>query len=536
VLWLAISTVLLVSTLPAETRGGELRFSLHDDPKTLDPLVAADEAAEALQYLTEGVLIRINRLTQVAEPDLATSWKISRDGKQITFMLRQGVTFPDGSPFTADDVVQTFRHLLDPALHSPIADTFTTGKGLVKVSAQGPHTVIAAFPAPAAAVERLFDQVAIISAKAAQRPAPGLGPFLIADRKAGVSIILKRNPAYWKRDSDGKPLPRVDSVRLDIQQNRDLELLRFQRGELHLIDKLTPDLFDRLKAQAPASVVDAGPTLESEFLWFNMANQSPIPEFKRAWFRSAAFRRALSQAINRADLARVVYHGHASPAVGPISPANKLWFKDTGVETFDPAAATRRLEADGFRLQSKTLHDRAGNVVEFSIVTNAGSKTRERMAVMIQQDLANLGIKINIVTPDFPSLIERITRNLNYEACLLGLVNVDPDPSGLMNVLLSSASNHPWSPSEKEPETSWEAEIDRLMLAQAATADYVLRKQSFDRVQEILREQSPIIYLLHPNALSAISNQVEGVKPTAFFPHTFWDAEHITVTRKSTGP
>lgn len=515
--------------------GGELRFSLHDDPKTLDPFLAADEAAEALSYLTEGVLVRINRLTQQPEPELATSWKIAKDGRRITFTLRQNVAFPDGSPFTAQDVVESFHRLLDPALHSPIADTFKTEKGSVKVSAEGNSTVVADFPAPTAGIERLFDQVAIVSSKASQRPAPGLGPFLIAERKAGVTIVLKRNPAYWKRDVDGRPLPRVDSIRLDIQQNRDLELLRFQRGELHLIDKLTPDLYDRLTTQAPATVIDAGPTLESEFLWFNQATRAPIADYKKTWFRSTVFRQAVSQAINRPDLCRVVYHGHASPAVGPVSPANKAWFKDTGPQAVDPAAASRLLEADGFKVQNKILHDRAGNVVEFSIVTNAGSKTRERIAVMIQQDLANLGIKVNIVTPDFPSLIERITRNLNYEVCLLGLVNVDPDPSGLMNVLLSSAANHPWNPSEKEPETKWEAEIDRLMLAQAATADNHARKQSFDRVQEILREQAPIVYLLHPNALSAISNHVSGVKPTAFFPHTFWDAEHLTVG-KSPGP
>src|SRR5262249_20739855 len=161
------------------------------------------------------------------------------------------------------------------------------------------------------------------------------------------------------------------------------------------------------------------------------------------------------------------------------------------------------------------------NPVEFSIITNAGSKTRERLAVMMQQDLASLGIKVNVVTPDFPSLIERITRNLNYEACLLGLVNVDADPNGLMNVLLRSPSNQPWSPSEKSPETVWEAAIDRLMLAQAATADQRVRKQDFDRVQTIMREQQPIIYLLHPNALSAVSPRVAGVKATALFPHTY---------------
>ena len=148
---------------------------------------------------------------------------------------------------------------------------------------------------------------------------------------------------------------------------------------------------------------------------------------------------------------------------------------------------------------------------------------------MIQQDLAKLGMKVNVVTLDFPSLIERMTRTLDYETCLLGLVNVDIDPNELMNVLLSSASNHPWNPSQKAPATVWEAEIDRLMLAQAVTDDLAARKKNFDRVQEILREQSPIVYLLHPNSLSAISAKVHGAKPTPFFPHTFWDADHLTV-------
>jgi peptide/nickel transport system substrate-binding protein len=478
---------------------GELRFALHDEPKTTDPLLMADESAEAIRYLTEGVLIRINRLTQKPQPELATSWTISKDSTRITFQLRQNVT--------SDVVVKTFQRLLDPALHSPIADTFKTDKGTVKVSAQGPSTVVAEFPAPTASIEIMFDQVAIGS---------GLGPFLIAERKPGVSILLKKNPGYWK-----KPLPVVDTIRIDIEQNRDLELLRFQRGEIQLIDKLTPDQFERVP-----EAVDAGPTLDSEFLWFNQAQRAPIPEYTKEWFRSTAFRHAVSQGIQRADLCRIVYRGHATPAVGPVAPSNKLWFKPLKPETSDPA---KLLASDGFDLQNGVLRDRKGHVVEFSIVTNAGSKTRERMAAMIQEDLAKLGIKINIVTLDFPSLIERMTRTLNYEACLLGLVNVDPDPSELMNILLSSASNHPWNPAEKTPETAWEAEIDKLMLAQAATADYRVRKKNFDRVQEIMHEQEPVIYLLHPNALAAVSKKVIGVKPTAFFPHTYWDAEHLAV-------
>ncbi len=514
--------LVLILTATVLLSGAELRFALHDPPKTTDPLLAADESAIAIGYLTEGVLIRINRLTQRPEPELAASWKVSRDSTTITFQLRQGIHLSDGTAFTSDDVVKTFRRLLDPALHSPIADSFKTEKGTVKVSSQGPFAVIAQFPAPTASIESIFDQVAIGS---------GLGPFLVAERQPGVSIVLKKNPSYWKR-----PLPMVDTIRIQIEQNRDLELVRFRRGEIQLIDKLTPDLYDRLSADAPGTAIDAGPTLDSEFLWFNQAPKAPISAHAKQWFQSVAFRRAVSLAIQRADLCRVVYRGHATPAAGPVAPSNKLWFNtQSRAEAYDPNAALKLLSGDGFRLQNGALRDRDGNALEFSLVTNAGNKARERMAAMIQEDLSKIGIKVNIVTLDFPSLIERMTRSLDYEACLLGLVNVDPDPSELMNILLSSASNHPWNPSQKTPATAWEGEIDRLMLAQAATADYRTRKRDFDRVQEILRDQQPIIYLLHPNALSAVSKQVNGVKPTAFSPHTFWDAEHITITKSAGG-
>jgi peptide/nickel transport system substrate-binding protein len=508
----------------------ELRFALHSEPKTLDPLMVADDSAEAIRYLTEGVLIRINRLTQRPEAELAASWKVTNGGKRVTFALRKGIKFPDGSAFTSRDVAGTFHKLFDPGLHSPVADTFKTEKGLPEITAPDDYTVVADFPAPPAAFERLFDQVAIVAEQSKERPCPGLGAFVISAREPGAYILLKRNPAYWKRQADGKPLPILDSIRLEFQQNRDLELLRFRRGELQLIDSLTPDLYERLAKEGSGRVFDAGPTMDVEFLWFNMAPQAPLAAYKKAWFQSQAFRRAISEAIQRDDLSRVVYHGHASPSAGLVSPANRQWFNTRlAPDKFDPASAARRLSEAGFALQGNALHDAAGHPVEFSIVTNAGSKTREPMAAMIQQDLAKLGMKVNLVTLDFPSLIERMTRTLDYEICLLGLVNVDIDPNELMSVLLSSAANHPWNPSEKTPANAWEAEIDRLMLAQAATLDMAARKKSFDRVQDILREQSPIVYLLHPNSLSAISGKVHGAKPTPFFPHTFWDADHLAV-------
>jgi len=222
-------------------------------------------------------------------------------------------------------------------------------------------------------------------------------------------------------------------------------------------------------------------------------------------------------------------HGHAQPAVGPVSPANKFWFNSKlKADPYRPDAALERLQNDGFHPQNGALLDKAGNVVEFSIVTNAGSKPRERMAVMVQEDLGKLGIKVNVVPLDFRSLIERISQKFNYEAAILGFRNVDLDPSGQMNIWLSSAEDHAWNPQQK-PETAWEGEIDRFMRAQASTTDPNQRKQNFDRVQEIVAEQAPILYLVNQNALSAVSAAVEGANPGILTPQTFWNAERLTL-------
>ncbi|MBV9625446.1 MAG: ABC transporter substrate-binding protein [Acidobacteria bacterium] len=524
---------MLSSSALAES-GSELRFCLHSEPKTFNPLLVADDAAETIRYLTGGVLVRVNRQTQELEPELALSWKVSKDGREVTFKLRKGLSFSDGTPFSADDVAYTMRLLMDPELHSPTGDAFRSGSGAVRSEVFAPDRVSITFPATVAGLDRLFDQVAILSAHSPKKEMAVLGPFMIADYKPGSTVLLKRNPNYWKTDSHGRRLPYLDSIRLDIQPNRDIELVRFKRGELDLINSLDSEYFDRVDATSPGLVHDAGPSLDSEQMWFNQVAAAPLPPYEREWFRSTNFRRAISQAINREDLSRIVFNGHARPALGPVSPANKFWYNSRmKADAFGRDASLARLAVEGFRLQDGILRDESGHRVEFSIITNSGNKYRERMAILIQHDLEEIGIKVNIVTLDFPSLIERITHSFNYEAALLGFTNVDLDPNTQMNVWLSSAENHQWNPREKSPETSWEAEIDKLMRAQASSRDPGKRKESFDRVQEIVVEQMPFIYLVNRDSLSAISASLQGTVPVILRPQTYWNADRLTVSAEA---
>jgi peptide/nickel transport system substrate-binding protein len=515
--------LLLCSVSGFGQTGGELRICIRQEPKTFNPLLVNEDASETVRYLTGGVLVRVNRVTQQPTPEIAKAWKVSPDGKRIIFVLRSGLKFSDGTPFSADDVVYTMTQMMDPELHSATGDAFRSAEGKVLAKAIDTNTVQIDFPAPVAGLAKQFDQVAIMSAKSSKKEMAVLGPFYVADRQPGSYILLKKNPNYWR-----KPLPSLDSVRLDIQANRETEALRFRRGEIHLINSLPADLFEKMSVDPKSGVRDVGVSTDTEQFWFNQVPNAPIPAYKRAWFVSGNFRRAVSAAINRADLARVVFRGHASPAIGPVSPASKFWFNSKlKPYSYDLNAAGQMLAQDGFKLEGGDLKDKNGNLVEFSIVTNSGNREREKMAALIQQDLKQIGIKVNIVTLDFPSLIERITGSFNYEAAMLGLQNVDPDPNGQMSVWLSSSSMHQWNPSQKLPATTWEAEIDRFMRLQASSVDDRKRKAAWDHVQEIVMREMPFMYLVNKNAFVAISPKVQNAKPSVFRPQTYWNIAEL---------
>jgi peptide/nickel transport system substrate-binding protein len=325
---LSLGVALLLPCGSAESPrfGGELRLAIQAEPKTSNPLLAADEPSLLVRHLTTGVLIRLNRVTQNPEPELAVSWKIGDDGKRISFQLRRGLTFSDGTPFDARDVCDTIGRILEPGLDSPIADAFRFERGAVACETGQADSVTLRFPEPRVGFEQVLDGTPILSSRSPQKDRVGLGPFLVSEQKAGAYLILRRNPRYWKRDGTGRQLPYLDSIRLEVQRNRDFELLRFRSGDFGMINNLDPDSFEKLKADTPTAAWDLGVSLDTEQLWFNQAPSSTVTAHKKPWFQSRDFRLAVSQAINRADIARVVYKGLAACAIGPISSANRFWY------------------------------------------------------------------------------------------------------------------------------------------------------------------------------------------------------------------
>jgi len=531
--------------------GGHLVVSLRSEPKTLNPVTSLDGSSREVIAQMTGDLIHINRFTEDTEPALAKTWQVSPDGLKYTLHLRHGLRFSDGHPLDADDVLFSFNLYLDENAHSPQRDALIIAHKPISVKRIDAYTIVFGLARPYAAAERLFDSVAILPRHLLERsyqegslaqawglassPAKiaGLGPFRLKEYLPGQRVTLERNPYYWQTDRKGNRLPYLDEITFLFVTSADAEVIRFQAGDTDIINRLSAADASVLEANQSVHVYDLGPSLEYNFLFFNLNTTVPAQSTeiarKQAWFREVKFRQAISLAIDRDGITRLVYRGRATPLWTPVTPASKFWI-DTAIphppRSLDQAR--KLLQSAGFTwTPNGTLLDGAGSPVEFSILTSASNSQRTKMATMIQADLKQLGIRVQVVPLEFRAVLDRIFQTHDYEAAVLALGGGDVDPNSQMNVWLSSGSDHLWNIGQPHPATPWEAEIDQLMEKQLSTVKPDVRKHLYDRVQEIFVENVPLICLVSPNILVGSKNQVANFEPAILDPHTLWNAQEL---------
>jgi len=530
--------------------GGVLRVGVRSDPLTWNRLLATDAVTHEITEQVHAALVRVNRVTEEVEPALAESWSFSDEGRELTFRLRPEVFFSDGEPFTAEDVVFTFQALHDPEVASPLVETALVDGEPLLPEALDSRTVRFRLKRRTAVVERIFDSIPMLPRHRLQKSlavgafvaeygvgAPvdgivGLGPFVLERYVPGQRVILRRNPHYWKSEEDGDRLPYLDGIVYEIIPDASALMLRFRAGELDILSPLSPEDFLSLEesGRPDLRLHNLGPGTPTERLWFNLNPESPVSRPKRAWFSDLSFRRAVSLAIDRPAIGKAVYLDLASPAAGPVSPANRKWRnEDIEATVSDVESAKRFLATAGFVWgEDGALVGPGGERVRFTLLTNADNPYRIKTAAVMQEDLARLGIEMNLVPLDFASLLGRLTRSFDYEACLLGIKFTDSDPSAELPFWLSRSPFHVWHPAQSQPGTPWEARIDRLMEEQMLVTEHASRKALFDEVQWLVAEQLPVIDLVVPHALLGVTARVGNLKPTPFW-HAVWNSEELYV-------
>jgi peptide/nickel transport system substrate-binding protein len=535
-------------------RGGRLVIGLRSEPKTLNPVTATDLFSRDVIRRMMADLIHINRYTQKTEPSLAKSWTASPDGKQFTLQLRHGIRFSDGAPFDADDVLFSFKVYLDEKLHSPQRDLLIVSGVPVVVEKLGPYTVRFTFPSSYSVGDRFFDSLAILPRHLLEKDYAdgkiaetwnlntppekivGLGPFRLKKFIAGDRVILERNPYYWKVDSKGQQLPYLDELTFLAVPNSEAEVVRFKAGDTQVISGLNGENFAALLKDEKAAhykLADAGPSLEYNFVLLNqntdVQGKNPVVAAKQKWFNDVRFRHAISYAVDRDSIVRLVYRGRGMPLITHVTAGTKLWVNEKiPVPKQSISLSKQYLQSAGFSWKPDgALVDASGHPVEFTLLVSSSNAARNQMATLVQDDLKQVGMKVSVVPMDFRAVIDRLQQSHDYEATLLGFGGGDADPNSSINVLMSNGDSHLWNLGQKKPATPWEAEIDQLMEKQLSTRDYHQRKKMYDRVQEILAEQQPFICLASPDVLVGAREGLGNFQPAVLEHYTLWNVEEL---------
>jgi peptide/nickel transport system substrate-binding protein len=541
------------------TRGGKLVYRLSSPPKTFNYLLANDEYSIVTAFfLLNSRLVEFDHSTQTYVPGLAEAWTPSPDRHSVDIRLRDSLKFSNGQPLTSSDVAFTLEAAYDERNKAEVfRDALLINGKPISVKVIDDRNLQFVFPETIAAPDNYLYNIAVLPRNAleADQKAGRLseawkitapptsvvssGPFVIESAASAERIVLKRNPYYWKRDAQGTQLPYLDELTLEVVPDANQARVGLDQATIDIVDRIRPtDYASLLNAGGAVRAFDLGPSLGVDYIWFNLnptkPDGTPLNQVKLAWFSDAKFRKAVSMAVDRDSIARSTLQGLATPLYGVVSPANHLWANpDVPKIAYDLVQAASLLEEAGFTRRgtpdAPELVDAHGNRVEFSLLVPAESEPRKLMAAVIQEDLARLGIKMQVVPIEFAAVTNAWTRSYEYDAILLGLSVTDAEPSTYANLLLSSGDAHQWRPNQKSPSTEWEAKVDQLFAEQASESDPGKRKSKFYEIQRILADESPVIPIVTRHVVSAANSRVGNFSPSPIFPYSMWNAEELFI-------
>lgn len=494
------------------------------------------------QYIFEG-LTRLNTVTLKVEPDLAERWEVTEDGKTWVFYLRRDVRWNDGQPFSADDVVFTFNDLIyNEEIPASARDVFTIEGQKFLVEKIDDFTVKFTLPTKFAPFLMGMSQ-AILPKHKLEKPLRegrfnftwgidtppaelvGTGPYKLKQYAPGERLVFERNPLYWKRSKDGAALPYIDKVIYLIVQNNDTTMLKFLDGELDFISLRGMDfpLLKPLEQRNNFTIYDIGPDFGSSFVVFNQnhdmnpkTGKPHVDPVKLTWFTSLPFRQAVAHAIDKKKIIEILMNGLGYPQDAQMSPSAGFFYNpNVLIYEYDLAKAKDILTRAGFvdRDDDGVIEDPQGHPMEFNLYTNAGNTERVQIGSILRHDLQRLGMKVNFVTLEFNSLVQKLTSTFEWDAIILGLTG-GIEPHWGKNVWTSSGQLHMWYPRQTAAATPWEQRLDEIFNLGVQELDESKRKVLYDEFQMIVSRELPMIYTVLAADLFAVRNKFENLRPT----------------------
>jgi peptide/nickel transport system substrate-binding protein len=463
----------------------------------LIPAFASDTSSTAITSQVYRGLVKYDKDLNLI-PDLAESWEISEDGLTITFKLKKGIIWEDGTPFGAEDCLFTWRLMSDPLTPTPYGEDF---KRIKDARAPDEHTFIVTYERTLASAltvwgfsimpKHLLDGVNPDESPLSRKPV-GVGPFRLEKWEPGQRVILRASDTFEK----GRPP--LDMLITRVIPDTATQMMELSTGQIDMMG-LSPDQWE--ESQANLQLTEAYdfysyPAFAYTYLGLNNADPR---------LSDVRVRRAINYAIDKEEILQGVLLGKGTVANGPFKP--DMWANNKNVKPFpyDPEKAKALLAEAGWKDTDRDGYvDRNGQRFVLTILVNQGNKVRETAALIIQAKLKQVGVEVKVRVVEWAAMTKEYMDKHEFEAVIMGwTIPIDPD---LFDVFNSQKNN----PGELNFISYNNPEVDRLIDEARFNLDRTVRKAALDKIQEIFYEDCPYVFLYVPDSLTVISKRFSG--------------------------
>ncbi len=472
------------------------------EPSTLIPMLAGDNASHSVAGMIFNGLVKYHTDLSVIG-DLAESWDISGDGLVITFHLRKGVRWADGIEFTADDVMFGFNTIRDEKTPTAYKEDFlqvkkaeTPDKYTFRVTYEKPFApALTSWTSLVVLPKHLLEGKDITKTDFARNPV-GLGPYKLDKWTAGQDVVLASNRDYF----EGRPY--IDRYVYRIIPDPATTFMELQAGGIDMMG-LTPIQYTK------QTDTDFFRTNFRKFRYPVFSYTHMAFNLKHPLFQDKKVRQAIACAIDKSEIVDVVLFGLGSPATGPYVPDTWPYNPDVKKFEFDPEKAKVLLQEAGWAdRDGDGVLEKDGRPFSFTILTNMGNSLRKNTATIIQWRLAKIGISVEIKALEWSTFVNEFIDKRRFEAVLLGWsIGLDPDQYDIWH-----------SSKTKEKEFNFisynNPEVDALLEKGRRTFDLSERKKAYFRIQEILADELPYIFLYVPDATPIVHGRFKGISPS----------------------
>ncbi|MCL2229562.1 MAG: ABC transporter substrate-binding protein [Treponema sp.] len=524
--------------------GGTWHTVINQDPKSFNHLTAEQDSVTNLivSRMTDP-LITYNVVRREWVPHIATFVIVedkANDKLQVIYTLRDDVYWSYYNSerkvkVTSDDIIFWYDEIEgDPAFNSSgytgqfltMPDGSTARKTITKIDDRsfsfnfpriiaepllssnldfGPRHVFeeAKKTGGVDAVRNLY------SVAVNPKTIPSMGGWFLTEYTPSQRLVYTRNPDYWRKDSNGLSIPYFNELIMRIIPEENTQLLLFNNGETESYN-LRPEDIGALvnRGSDNFTVFNSEGSLSASFWTFN---QNPVNSKKSQfqWFTQKEFRQAMSCLLNRDRINTQVYRGLAEPKLTIFPEPNPFYNPNITLRyLYDRERALELLASIGISQDRRgVMRDSRNKRIEFNLTIRSESTMQQDIASIIRDELSQVGIKVNIRVLDFQKQVKQLFETFDWDSMLMGLSGSGIFPSQGSNVWPSSGNLHMWYPNQETPATEWEARIDYLYNEGQYTLDSEAARAYWDEFQEILLEQSPMIYLMRSRGFWALNNR-----------------------------